>query len=158
MNETLFYRCEICGNIVALINSGGGELTCCGQAMTNLQANSTDVAKEKHVPVLTNENGKITVNVGSVAHPMTTDHYIEWIALISGTRMEIIKLTPGMEPKTDFAYVTSEDKVTYVGDEDELVPNCEGNPCNFVYNNQSTKATVYAYCNLHGLWKAEIND
>lgn len=126
MNETLFYRCEKCGNIVALIKVGGGELTCCGQAMTKLEANSTDAATEKHVPVLTKTDGKINVAVGSVAHPMLAEHFIEWIALVSGDRIEIVKLAPGNEPKAEFAYHAGE------------------------------KSLAYAYCNLHGLWKAEL--
>jgi superoxide reductase len=124
MEETLFYRCEVCGNIVALIKSGGGTLTCCGQAMTKLKANSTDAAREKHVPVTVKEDGKIKVTVGSVAHPMTPEHFIEWIALASEGKLEFVYLKPGMEPKAEF----------------------EG----------ARGGMVYAYCNLHGLWKAEI--
>lgn len=89
MNEMLFYRCEKCGNIVALVKSGGGTLTCCGQEMTKLKANSTDAAKEKHVPILAIESGKIKVNVGSVTHPMTVEHFIEWIAHITDNKMEM---------------------------------------------------------------------
>ena len=74
MNEVMFYRCERCGNIVVLVKLGGGTLSCCGQDMTKLIANSTDAAKEKHVPVVTNEDGKIKVAVGSTAHPMTNEH------------------------------------------------------------------------------------
>jgi superoxide reductase len=156
MSETLFYRCEKCGNIVALIKSGGGELTCCGQSMTKLEANSTDAAKEKHVPVLTNEGGKIKVAVGSVAHPMTAEHYIEWIALVTCSKIELIYLKPGMEPKAEFTYFAGEDEVIFTGKNDEIVPNCEGSPCNFVYSKPSKKVTVYAYCNLHGLWKSDL--
>ncbi|MDR3552669.1 MAG: desulfoferrodoxin [Clostridia bacterium] len=124
MAEALFFRCERCGNIVALLKKGGGTLSCCGQAMTALVANSTDAAKEKHVPVITRQEGKISVAVGSVAHPMTSEHYIEWIAVVSKDKIEISYLKPGMEPKAEFPPVE--------------------------------EATVYAYCNLHGLWKAEL--
>jgi superoxide reductase len=156
MNETSFYRCEKCGNVVAIVKSGGGELTCCGQAMTKLQANSTDAAIEKHVPVLTVEGGRIIAAVGSVAHPMTAEHYIEWIAMVAGNRVEIVHLMPGKKPKARFSYFPGEDEVIYVGKNDEIVPNCEGTPCNFVYNDNISKVTVYAYCNLHGLWKTEL--
>jgi len=156
MNETLFYRCEKCGNIVALINSGGGELTCCGQAMTKLEANSTDAAKEKHVPVLTNEGGKIKISVGAAPHPMTAEHYIQWIALVAGNKLEIVHLKPGMDPEVKFVFYAGDDEVVLTGENDEIVPNCEGSICNFVYKDYSVKATVYAYCNLHGLWKAEL--
>lgn len=124
MSELEFYRCEKCGNIVALLQNGGGTLNCCGQAMTKLVANSTDAAKEKHVPVVTKENGKIRVAVGSVPHPMQAEHLIEWIVLVSGSRVEIAHLKPGAEPKAEF-----EDAVS---------------------------GTVYAYCNQHGLWKADF--
>lgn len=119
-----FYRCERCGNIVALIKKGGGTLSCCGQAMTKLVANSTDAAKEKHVPVITKEGGKIKVAVGSTLHPMTPEHYIEWIALAAGGKVEFAYLKPGEEPKAEFT--------------------------------EAESGTVYAYCNLHGLWKAEF--
>jgi len=157
MNEMLFYRCEKCGNIVTSIKSLGDTLTCCGQAMTKLTANSTDAAKEKHVPVLAIEGGKVKVTVGSVAHPMTAEHFIEWIALETDTKFEIVHLKPGMEPKANFTYYYEEDKIIFVGKDDEIIPNCEANACNFEFDNKTEeRITVYAFCNLHGLWKTEI--
>jgi len=119
----LFFRCKICGNIVGLIKNGGGQLVCCGQPMEKLEANVTDASQEKHVPVIVKDGEKLKVSVGSVAHPMTPEHYIEWIAAISEDKNEIVHLKPGMEPKAEFADIN--------------------------------KAVIYAYCNLHGLWKAE---
>lgn len=157
MNEMLFYRCEKCGNIVASIKSSGGTLTCCGQEMTKLKANSTDAAKEKHVPILAFEDGKLKVIVGSIAHPMTAEHFIEWIAQVTDNKMEIVHLKPGMEPKAKFTGFSEEDEILFTGKNDEIVPNCEANPCNFVYRDKpAKKVAVYAYCNLHGLWKAEL--
>ncbi|HAH79017.1 MAG TPA: desulfoferrodoxin [Ruminococcaceae bacterium] len=124
MSEIEFYRCEVCGNIVALLKKGGGTLTCCGQAMTKLKANSTDGAKEKHVPVVTREGGRLKVAVGSVPHPMIPEHHIEWIALVSGRRLEFKYLKPGEKPEAEFEDAES--------------------------------GTVYEYCNLHGLWKADF--
>lgn len=124
MADVTFYRCELCGNMVALIKKGGGTLVCCGQNMTKLVANSTDAATEKHVPVIAKENGKIKVAVGSAPHPMLPEHHIEWIALVDGEKVELKYLKPGDEPKAEFDEVPS--------------------------------GTVYAYCNLHGLWKAEF--
>jgi len=106
-----FYRCEICGNIVGLINNGGGELVCCGQPMKKLEANTTDGAKEKHIPVATRKDGKIYVQVGSVNHPMTEEHYIQWIAVVSKNSTERISLSPGDEPKAVF--VDKEDVEVY---------------------------------------------
>jgi superoxide reductase len=157
MNETMFYRCEKCGNIVILIKSGGGTLTCCGQEMTLLKANSTDASREKHVPVLAYEGGKLTVSVGSVAHPMTAEHFIEWIALVADNKIEIVNLKPGMEPKAEFAYFTGEVETPFTGKNDEIVPNCEAHPCNFVYSDKAAEEVVaYAYCNIHGLWNAKL--
>ena len=78
------YKCEKCGNIVEVVHQSRGELHCCGQAMTLMAENSTDAAQEKHVPVLEQKDGGWQVTVGSVAHPMGEDHYIEWIELLVG--------------------------------------------------------------------------
>lgn len=103
-----FYRCELCGNLVAVLNVGGGELTCCGQAMTHLVAGSTDGAKEKHVPAITRADGKIKVAVGSVTHPMEEKHFIQWIALAApGERLMIKYLKPGEAPEATFCEVPS---------------------------------------------------
>lgn len=157
MSESLFYRCEVCGNIVGLIKSGCGTLECCGQTMTKLVANSTDAAKEKHVPVVIQDGRKLKVSVGSIAHPMTADHFIEWIAFVTNGKVEMTYLKPGKEPKAEFNYYSSEEKVAFNGTDDDDVPNCEGQPCNFVYTDcPINKGTVYAYCNLHGLWKTDL--
>lgn len=102
MEKVDFYRCEKCGNIVAVLNNGGGTLSCCGQPMTKLTANSTDAAQEKHVPVITKNGSKIEVAVGSTLHPMEEKHYIQWIALVNNSRVRIQFLKPGEEPKTHF--------------------------------------------------------
>lgn len=107
MEKMVFYRCEKCGNIVALLNNGGGTLTCCGQPMTKLTANTTDAATEKHVPVVTREGGKVVVTVGSVLHPMQEDHYIQWIAVVNDGRVRLQFLKPGDEPKVKFGNITS---------------------------------------------------
>jgi len=124
MSNVVFYRCGICGNMVALIKSGGGELVCCGQPMAKLEPNTTDGAKEKHVPVISKGDGKIKVAVGAVLHPMLPEHHIEWIALDNGEKTEIVYLKPGMDPIAEFSDIRS--------------------------------GAAYAYCNLHGLWKADF--
>jgi superoxide reductase len=157
MNHALFYRCERCGNIVALVKSGSGVLNCCGQPMTELIANSTDGAQEKHVPVAVQKGDKIQVTVGSVIHPMVKEHYIEWIALVSGDRIEIKYLQPGMKPTAEFSMPAAQTETIFTGENDEEVLNCEGQPCNFVCPPEKSKPiTVYEYCNLHGLWKSEL--
>lgn len=107
MSNIIFYRCEICGNIVVLIKNGGGTLTCCDQTMTKLEANITDGAKEKHVPLINKVDGKIKAEIGSTLHPMLDEHHIEWVALSTDDKTEIVYLKPGMEPKAEFAEVGS---------------------------------------------------
>ena len=72
----IFYRCEKCGNMIALLKNGGGTLVCCGQDMTALKPNTTDAAQEKHVPDIVKEDGKIKVQIGSTLHPSIPEHYI----------------------------------------------------------------------------------
>ncbi|MDD5758733.1 MAG: desulfoferrodoxin [Desulfobulbaceae bacterium] len=97
------YQCEMCGNMVEVLHAGGGELVCCGQPMKLLAENSTDAAKEKHVPVIVSGDGGYTVKVGSVAHPMTAEHLIEWIELIAGSTVYRHALKAGDAPEVFFA-------------------------------------------------------
>lgn len=128
MSEPTFYRCNKCGTMVSLLKKGHCDPSCCGEPMEILVADSTDAATEKHVPVITpDEDGKhILVTVGAVEHPMTEAHYIEWIALATEDKLVIRYLHPGDKPQAKF-----------------------GKCC-------AKGGTVYAYCNLHGLWKAEV--
>lgn len=121
-----FYICEHCKNLITFINASGVPVVCCGQNMTELVPNTVDAAVEKHVPVVKVEGTKITVSVGEVAHPMTAEHYIQWIALETKSGVQIKKLTPSDKPEAVFA----------VADDEPVA--------------------AYAYCNLHGLWKKEI--
>lgn len=105
--EAIFYRCEICGNLVALLRDGGGVLTCCGQAMKKLIANTTEAVQEKHVPIKTKAEGKLKVAIGATLHPMLPEHYIEWIVLAAGGRLTIQFLQPGDEPKAEFCEAAS---------------------------------------------------
>jgi len=118
-----FYICKHCGNIIAMVRESGAPISCCGQKMTELEVGTTDAAVEKHVPVVEVKDGKAIVTVGSVAHPMVPEHYIEWIALSTDKGNQRKQLEPGDEPKACFAL-------------------CEG---------EKVEA-AYAYCNLHSLW------
>ena len=122
-----FYRCKHCGNIVGKIYDSGVPIVCCGENMEELTANTSDGAHEKHVPVVKVEGNRVHVVVGSTEHPMGEDHYIEWIALQTKNGNQRICLKPGDKPEACFAICD--------GDEVEA---------------------VYEYCNLHGLWKAEL--
>lgn len=97
------YKCNICGNIVEVIHTGAGELVCCGQPMELLVENTTDAAQEKHVPVIEKVDGGIKVAVGSVAHPMETDHFIEWIEVLVDGKAYRQFLNPGETPEAFFS-------------------------------------------------------
>lgn len=101
------YKCELCGNMVEVLHAGAGELVCCGQPMTLLKENTTDAAKEKHVPVIEKVDGGYLVKVGSVAHPMEESHYIEFIELIAGDMIYRQNLKPGGKPEAFFAVAAS---------------------------------------------------
>ncbi|MFA6309069.1 MAG: desulfoferrodoxin family protein [Clostridia bacterium] len=156
MSEREFFKCNICGNTATLIKSGGNKLSCCGQTMSELEANTVDASKEKHVPVIETEGAKIKVKVGSEPHPMIPEHYIEWIAVETNGQLQITYLKPGMKPESEFTRYIQQEKVPYTGKNDAIVPNCEAQNCNFTYDEVSTDITAYEFCNLHGLWKTEF--
>ena len=120
-----FYRCAHCGQIIAVVKKTGVPVVCCGEPMKELIPGTTDASQEKHVPVFTVSDNVVTVCVGSAAHPMLPEHYIEWVAIETRLGNQRKKLQPGMEPKVCFSL-------------------CQGDEVQ----------AVYAYCNLHGLWKA----
>ena len=126
MNESKFYICEHCGNTVGMIKNAGVPLICCGQKMTALEAGTVEASLEKHVPVVAVEDSTVKVVVGSVAHPMTEEHLISWVYLETDRGGQRKALTPGDSPEVTFA----------LADEKPIA--------------------VYAYCNLHGLWKTEL--
>lgn len=96
------YKCNLCGNIVEVLHGGDGELVCCGEPMVKLTENTTDAAKEKHVPVIEKVVGGYKVSVGSVLHPMVEDHYIEWIELLADGKAYRQFLNPGDQPIATF--------------------------------------------------------
>lgn len=111
MSEKLgVYRCKVCGNIAQVIHASAPAMSCCGQEMSLLKANSVDAALEKHVPVVEKIEGGYLVKVGSVAHPMEDKHYIEWIELNTGDTVMRKFLKPGDTPEASF--LTGADKVT----------------------------------------------
>ncbi len=123
--EMVFYRCPVCGQIVAIVKGTGVPIICCGKPMQKIGAGTTDASVEKHVPVYEVNENTVTVTVGSVEHPMLPEHYIEWIALKTKAGNQRKALKPGDAPKACFAI-------------------CEGDEVE----------AVYAYCNLHSLWKS----
>lgn len=96
------YRCNLCGNIVEVVQPAGGTLSCCGQPMELLKENAKDAALEKHVPVIEKIEGGYKVSVGEVAHPMLEEHHIQWIELIAGDQIMRQYLKAGEKPEAIF--------------------------------------------------------
>jgi superoxide reductase len=96
------YKCGVCGNIVEVLHVGGGELVCCGQPMKLLAENTTDAAREKHVPVVERTDSGVKVKIGAVAHPMEEKHYIEWIEVVADDIAYHRFLKPGDKPEAKF--------------------------------------------------------
>jgi superoxide reductase len=96
------YYCEVCGNLIEVLDAGIGELTCCDEPMTLLKENSVDAAKEKHVPVIEAVEHGIKVKVGSDPHPMEASHYIMWIELVADGKAYHQFLSAGDEPEATF--------------------------------------------------------
>ena len=123
--KQVFYRCNHCGNIVAFVKASGVPVVCCGEKMTEIIPGTVDASREKHIPVRSVDGNIVHVTVGSVEHPMLPEHYIEWISIETKQGNQRKELRPGEKPEACFAL-------------------CEGDEVE----------AVYAYCNLHGLWKA----
>ena len=122
-----FYVCEHCGNMIQFIKDKGVPVMCCGQKMKEIIPGVSDGAAEKHVPAVKVEGNKVIVEVGSVEHPMLDVHYIEWIILESEKGFQKVDLKPEQAPRAEFLLADGDKPVA-----------------------------AYEYCNLHGLWKAEI--
>ena len=104
------YKCDVCGNMTEGLHEGAGTMVCCGQNMTVLTENTTEAAKEKHIPVVEKTANGYKVKVGSVAHPMEEKHYIEWIELIAGNRVYRQYLKPGDAPEASFTITADQVK------------------------------------------------
>lgn len=127
MEKTRFYICEHCGNIIGKIKDSGVSVVCCGQKMTPIIPGTVEASVEKHLPVVKYEGNTVTATVGSVLHPMTEEHSISWIYLETNVGGQRKNLSPTDAPVASFALADGEKPIA-----------------------------VYAYCNLHGLWKTEI--
>ena len=121
-----FFICKHCGNLVGLIEDRGVPLVCCGEAMSELVANTVEASTEKHLPDVTVSGDSMTVKIGSVPHPMEEEHYISFVFVETeqGGQRKLFK--SGAAPQLKFCFV--DDK----------------------------PIAVYAYCNLHGMWKTEV--
>lgn len=123
---TKFFICRHCGNLVEAVHNSGVPMICCGEKMQALEPNTVEASGEKHLPVAKYENGVLTVNVGSVDHPMVEEHLIQWIYVETENGGLRKNLKAGDKPAAVF----------HLGDEKPVA--------------------VYAYCNLHGLWMTSL--
>jgi superoxide reductase len=96
------YKCGVCGNIVEVLISGGGQPVCCGEPMELLVEKTKDEGFEKHVPVISIKDNKILVKIGSISHPMEKEHYIQWIEIIADGAFYHKFLNPGDKPEAEF--------------------------------------------------------
>lgn len=119
------YKCSVCGNIVEITHAGGGTLVCCDKPMILQTENTVEASLEKHVPVMEAIGDKVVVKVGSVAHPMEAAHYIEWIEILTTSRVYRKYLSSELDRQAKADFII----------EGEVIE-------------------VRAYCNLHGLWKS----
>ena len=119
-----FYRCNVCGKIMIMLNPTDAPTICCGREMVRLEPQTIEAAKEKHIPMVSNIGRMLTVKVGSVQHPMEQNHHIEWIAIQTENGLQIAYLKPGQKPEAEF------------------------------FLNDEALLNVWAYCNIHGLWEA----
>jgi len=121
-----FYVCEHCGNMIEMVKDKGVPVVCCGQKMKYLEPNTVEASGEKHLPAVKVEGDVVNVNVGAVDHPMVDVHYIEWVYVETEKGGQLKYLNPNESPAASF--IVKDDKAV----------------------------AVYAYCNLHGLWKTEL--
>ena len=127
MKNSKFYICAHCGNVIEMVHNAGVPVMCCGQKMDELIPNTVEASGEKHIPAVKVHGDVVEVNVGSVNHPMEEVHWIQWVQLVTDQGSQRKHLNPGEAPNVKFS----------LGGEKPLA--------------------VYAYCNIHGLWKAELN-
>ncbi len=126
MSNNKFYICEHCGNLIEMVNDAAVPLVCCGQKMTKLEPGTVEASHEKHIPVVKVNDSEVTVTIGSVEHPMTEEHSIIWVYLLTDKGCQRKHLDVGKAPLVKFSL------------------------------NGEKPIAVYAYCNLHGLWKADV--
>jgi len=121
-----FFICKHCGNLAVLIDNKGSPLICCGENMAELIPNTVEASQEKHLPAITMSENMLTVHVGSAPHPMEAAHHISFVYVESANSSQRKHLKIGEAPTCAFSF------------------------------SDDAPIAVYAYCNLHGLWKTQI--
>jgi superoxide reductase len=126
MSSQKFLVCELCGNLVGLVSGKHAPIMCCGKEMAEIVPNTVEASVEKHLPDVAVAGGKLSVSVGSVPHPMEDGHHIVFVYVETKRGGQRKRLGAGDAPTLEFSII-----------DDEPV-------------------AVYAYCNLHGMWKTEV--
>ena len=125
-----FLKCNVCGQIIEVVQNTGVPTVCCGEVMEEIYPKTEEgPTGEKHIPVFKIKDNKVTVQVGSMLHPSTTEHYIEWITLVTNKGSQTKMLKPGDSPVVTF-YIAPDERVK----------------------------EIYEYCNIHSLWKVCVKD
>lgn len=127
MEEQKFFKCNICGNFVGMINNSEVPMICCGTEMEEVMANTVEASKEKHIPLVSVNGDKLTVQVGSVLHPALPEHHIEFIYLQTEQGGQRKQIPIGKDPIVEFSLVSDK------------------------------PIAAFEYCNIHGLWKLDID-
>ncbi len=126
MKNQKFFRCKHCGNFIGLINNAGVPMICCGEEMEEVVPNTVEASQEKHIPFITFDGSIMNVQIGSVLHPSTEEHYIDFIYVQTEHGGQRKSIKPGDAPVAEFLFI--DDK----------------------------PIEVFAYCNIHGLWSAKV--
>lgn len=129
MNSLTIYRCDTCGNLIQMIQDSGAVPSCCGEQMELVRANSKDAAMEKHVPVVERDGCRVHIRIGTLPHPMTEEHHLDWIVLLTDKGMYLRELKVHDYPE-----------------------------CIFIIGEGERVFAAYSYCNLHGLWSKIIEE
>ena len=125
MSKTKFYYCSVCGNIIEKVHDSGNDLECCGRTMMELEAGTSDGKVEYHVPICSVDGNLVKVKIGAEPHPMTNDHFIQWVEITTDKGVARKYLEPSDTPEVHFTL-------------------CDGEKV----------CSIYAYCNKHKLFKA----
>lgn len=127
MKSPTFLCCPSCGNLAEMIQYSGVKPLCCGKEMIRMESKTSEEGHEKHLPIITREGCTITVKISDTPHPMTAEHHIDWVELITSCGMQRKPLKAGCEPAVCFHL-----------------------------SDKETPLAVFAYCNVHGLWVTEL--
>ena len=127
--KSKFFICNKCKNLMLNYQFSGNIPSCCQEKMENLTPKYEGEGREKHILIADCDGERVRIKVGEIPHPMTDDHGISWIYLVTKFGDQRKYLLPGDEPEA-----------TFLLEKDDI------------------PVVAYAHCNLHGIWKVTINE